>query len=336
MGPELEKQGHGIHMFLADGKNPEFTNEEVSRAVQESDFVLLAVSNRLQETLFAGREANAYSIPFGIYAASGPDHYFAENLEPLREGAELLFVFSEEEVLGARKLFPKAKVVVSGSPSWEKFFFPEITREEARKQLVAREGETLVLITGDTDLILNILLFALTIEAVGLLGRRIRVILGMHPGDPNPISSYTGLARCVPKNVSVSFVSREAKEGVPEDMDFRVLPTPRVLPGMDLVVTFTSTLGLEAACQRIPVICFFPGYGLVQVRKEWEQCRNKTAIAVYGSSPKELAEELDRILVPNSDLRNKLIQRQKQVYSKPPLKGSATGIVIETLNALRA
>jgi hypothetical protein len=119
-------------------------------------------------------------------------------------------------------------------------------------------------------------------------------------------------------------------------MSFKVLPTPHALPGADMVVTFTSMLGFEAACQRIPVICFFPGYGLVQVTKEWEQCRNGTAIAAYGSSPPQLAEQMELVLAPGSYTAVRLLRRQEEVYPAPATMGTAVSIVSDTLSRFRS
>jgi len=195
------------------------------------------------------------------------------------------------------------------------------------------------LLPGDKDLVLNILLFALTIEASGELGLNIRVVIGLHPGDPNSVSSYKDLGRFVPPNVSVTFIRREAPENVPGGMDLRVLPTPHALSGADLVVTFVSTLGYEAACQRIPVICFFPDYGerwleALTGTSEWEQCKNGTALKIRGSSAEDLTR-LMRELLTGSDTRVRLQKRQGMVYLNPPEKGSAIKSIVKALESFQ-
>jgi len=336
----LQEHGHTTRAFLVDGKNPTFTDEEVSEVVRRSDFVLLAVSNSFGETLRAGQVAEEQSVPFGIYAASAPGCYLGVNLVPLRVSAKLVFVFNDDEISPAEELFPNAIAVASGSPNWEKFHFPELTRAEAREKLAASEDEVLILVPGDKDLILNILLFSLTIEAAGIMvgeeRRQVQVVIGLHPGDLNPISSYTDLGRLVPAGVSVTFICREAPESVPEGMNLKVFPTPHALPGADVLVTFVSTMGFEAACQRIPVICFFPGYGLTWFNsesngKEWEQCRNGTAVPIYGSSPLQLAEQMILILTPGSDVPSLLSLRQEEFYPKPTEKGSVVRVIAKSL-----
>lgn len=339
IGTALEEHGHNVRMFLANGKPPTFTDEEVERSVAGSDFVLLAVSNSFNETLRAGQCAISRGVPLGIYAASGPDCFRGTNLEPLMHDTRLLFVFNEAEMGPAQKLFPIAQVVASGSPNWERFFFPEKTRDEARVMLGINNDEICILVPGDKGLILNIILFALAIEAAreaaGMLRRRARVVIGLHPGDPNDYSLYTDLGKYVPENVSVTFISRDPKTFV-DGVDLKVIPTPHALPAADMVVTFVSTLGYEAACQRIPVICFFPAYGAEWLKREaglkpgeWEQCRNLTAIQVDGCSAELLARTISALLIDRS--RSPLRSTQEEVYPAPPEKGSAVKAVVNAL-----
>jgi hypothetical protein len=337
---ELEQCKHKVRTFLVDGKPPKFTEENVEQAVTDSDFVLLAVSNSFNETLLAGLHAVKNQIPFGIYAASQPVCYLGANLEPLRQNCQLLFVFNESEVRPAKNLFPNATIVASSSPNWEKFFFPELTRNEARARLNIGDDENMILVPGDKDLILNILLFAATIEAAGKLECSVQVVIALHPGDQNPISAYADLAKFVPDNVSVTFIRREARDEVLSGLDFRVLPTPLILPGADVMVTFVSTLGYEAACQRIPVICFFPIYGAIWLEKEagikpgeWEQVKNQTALEVRGISADALQQAMEDALF-NSE-GDDLKQWQKDIYPTPPEEGSAVKVVVNALESFQ-
>lgn len=343
IGAALQERGHRVKTFLANGQKPTFTESEVGEAVKEADFVLLAVSENLTETLRAGAIAKECGIPFGIYASGGPNGYRGSNLAPLRSDTGLVFVFNESEVGPTQTLFPKAKVVVTGSLHWENFFFPALSREEARTKLGVAKDELVILVPGDKDLVLNILLFGLTIEAAGELasdlGRHVRVVIGFHPRDLNPISAYQNLGRFVPPNVSVTFLRREAATNIPGGMDLRVQPTPHALSGADIVVTFVSTLGYEAACQRIPVVCFFPLYGEKWLESltgtsEWKQCGNGTAREVRGCSAENLAEEMLSILTPGPE-QKRLRQKQEMVYPNPPEKGAAVRSIVEALENFR-
>ena len=76
------------------------------------------------------------------------DGYRGTNLEPLRSGACLVFVFNETEIGPVQTLFPNAKVVASGSLHLEKFFFPELTQVQARNHLGIKQNETMILAPG--------------------------------------------------------------------------------------------------------------------------------------------------------------------------------------------
>jgi hypothetical protein len=328
----LQEQGHLVTAFLADGQPPRFTDFELRTAVQRADFVLLTISNNIRETLLAASTAETSSIPFGIYAGGGPKGFQAENLAPLRTSARLVFVFNHDEVAKAQDLFPNAEVVASGSMHWEKFFSPDLTRKEARLALKIGEDQFVILVPGDKDPILNILLFGLTIEAASLLSlqlkRLVTVVIGLHPGDRHPPSLYADLARFAPLNVSVTFICRSTPNEMPVGVKFLILPTPHCLPGIDILVNFTSSLGYEAACQRRPVICFLPQYAQgLTVGKRWEQCENGTAVEVLGSSPERLAEtivEITKNSIP-------LTQKQATAYPTPPKTGAAVRTVIRHL-----
>lgn len=334
---KLRERGHEVKVFLAKGKPPEFTEEELEQAVVGSDFVLLAVSNSFNETLRAGQRAIQNGVPFGIYAA-GPLYYLGPNLEPLRRSCQLLFVFDKSEITPAQELFPNATIVPSGSPHRENYLFAELTRDEARARLgAADDKEKILVVSGDKNLTTNILMFGATIEAAGNVDPafgRVRVVIALHPGDRNPISAYADLARYAPDNVSVTFIRRETRYEVPSDLDFRVLSTPHILPGADLVVNLSSEIGIQAACLRIPVICLFSSFGEIWNEREngvqrgqWEQERNRSAFVIRGLSTERLARSISAILLGGNPLR----MAQEDAYPAPPEEGSAVKAVVNAL-----
>lgn len=340
----LEVRGHKIQAFLAHGKPPTYSKKDVEKAIEmATDIVFLAVSNNLDETLHAGETARRLGIPFGIYAGGQPGCYEQSDFRHLRTDARFVFVFSDKELGPAKTLFPQAQITSSSSPFWEEFFFPELSRDDARKRLGLEDEKTVILCPGDKDIVLNSLLFGLTIEAAhdpALVGSIGRVILSLHPGDRTPFKDYANLGVYSSK-VPVTFVSREMPvmpESVHPKVDVRVMSTSQALSGADVLVTFISTLGYEAACQRKPVINFFFEYGEARLEsyrghRRWEQCENGTSASVHHASVVELAGTI-KVLLTREGF-GPMRRRQEEVYPKPSKRGTSVETIVKALEAVK-
>lgn len=299
---------------------------------QDVDVVLLGMSSSpelAKEELAACEAAVKNGVPFCLFA----DTFRAWArpwFEPYREVASVLFVVSPAEAEKARELFPNAKIVASGNPTWEDFFFPKYTREEVRQKLGVTENQIMALVPGGKNLAVNMLLFGGVIEAVNifLLKRTFKIILSVHPADGN----YNGNA-CIYDDLAR--FSRMKVVVVPKN----VFPGPDMIPGCDVVVQSFSTIGIGAACQRKPVIEFLTYAGLANMELQTKVRVPETAelgIAdiCYGDDIVTLASHIVELSRLESPMRDALLLQQEKVFPLPAEKGAAVKMIISALQEL--
>lgn len=305
---------------------------EISSLVKDADVILAGMSSSLK---LAEKELEAVEIaetdgkPFGFYA----DTYGTIRrpwFERFRKSASFVFVINDNEAIDAKGIFPNAKVVISGNPMWEDFFNPKLSRAEARAKLEVVEDCKVVLCPGGKNFIINILHFGAVIDAMNRAADNLKyrnknnnfkVVFALHPGDQNKMEAYADLSKY--SRVPVFIMTKEHAS------------TSLILPGCDLVVESASTLGIEAACQRIPVIDYFTETALSRLEeatgsREWDLCKAGAAIRVLDTDTLEAGIVL---LVENSKIVT-LQVRQEMAFPKPPEKGAAIRAMVRTLQEL--
>ena len=109
-----------------------------------------------------------------------------------------------------------------------------------------------------------------------------------------------------------------------------------MIPGCDIVVESASTIGIEAACQRKPVVDFFTPDGLANLERQtrstlWPPVELGAALAV------DRAEALVGILksLASSSLNlREMRKNQAIIFPSPREKGAAAKIIANVLRGL--
>lgn len=301
--------------------------EDILEDVASSDLLLLGMSSSVElakEEVAAGKLAKKLGIPYGFYADIFNCHnrpWFAD----LRNDARFLFVINEDEAEKSREVFPNAEIIVSGNPLGESFFFPKRNYSEVRNKLGVNDDEVMIMCPAGKNLTVNVLHFGGVIEAVHTLHHeslKYKVFLALHPGDPNEPSTYEDLVAF--SKVPVCLITNDIMS--PSDL----------LVGSDLVIESASTICIEAACQRKPVISFFTEIALKRMEeisgtRNWDPCEKGISEAVYGNS-KKLSSIIPYIL--SNEGFTQMRQNQEETYPEPKRKGVAVYLITETLKKL--
>ncbi len=227
-----------------------------------------------------------------------------------------IFVLNEEEAALAQEKFPKAKVVVTGNPCWDKFFFPKNTREMVRLTLGIDSGQKVMLCSWGKNKEVNILHGQKAIEVASQTGVGL-VIIGTHPGDMTPLEEYYPVANGAP--VAVRFITKTEMSG------------SDLLPGVDLVFESASTIGIEAVCQRIPVVDWFSDIALERLRKatgsdRWPLCEQRASLLYSGDEHIDVVKNMIGRVSYEHDYEYGIVgywDLLDRLYPKPARKGIA-------------
>ncbi|MAG12826.1 hypothetical protein CL630_03380 [bacterium] len=226
--------------------------EEILEIDSDIACVLTGMSSKPENSdaeITAWRMAREYDIPYGVYAdtegmvAGRP--WFSKQL---KENVSFVFVINEEEATLAKQHFPEAKIIISGDVRVDDWFFHEIPRDEVRGQLNIKPDEFAIMCPSNKILSVNVLFFLGVLRAMKLVidNRRIdkpRIFFSIHPGDPKD------------HHPVYNFMAKDHKIR-PEVITGEIMSGTEMVCGMDMIIQSMSTIGKQAACQRIPVIEF--------------------------------------------------------------------------------
>jgi len=315
LASELGSRSCEVFLYAGENGADEY-RRHISNPVSAVNVLLLGMSSSEKlaaDEIYAAETAAKLGVPYGFYA----DTFGVINhpwFSHLREGASFVFVINEKEAEAARKIFPTALVVVSGNPTWEDFFTPKLSREEARSRLEVREGENMVLCPGGKSLAINMLCWGGVIEALSSepVAEMWKVFLSVHPMDANGADAYRELAK-YSKRVPVRIMTKDH------------MSSSDMIPGSDFVIESASTVGIEAACQRKPVIEYFSEIGLTRLEgdtgsRSWDLCESGAALRVVGN-PNNLISVIHQVLLYGGG--KEMRSRQEELYPAPPEKGAA-------------
>lgn len=317
LGDALVSKGCDVVKSLGYGK--ELLEVSTSRLIGTDIFIVGMTSEErfaLPEVACAtlGRKLNTdvffYADTFGVW-----NRPWFESVITELQGLATIFVLNEEEAGLAQAKFPSATVVATGNPCWDKFFFPTKTREMVRLTLGINNGERVMLCPWGKSKEVNILHGQKAIEVAGQTGVGL-VTISPHPGDMTPLEDYYSVAKGAP--VSVRFVTMNE------------MPCSDLIPGVDLVFESASTIGIEAVCQRVPVVDWFSDIALARLEKAtgsrlWPLCEQGAALLYQNSD--DLGLITSRIRGEDNDYRSRL----EVLYPQPARKGIALEKMIEAI-----
>lgn len=323
---QLKEAGHETCSFFCDGQIDKFPKDVIDTSMRDTDWLIAGMSNNSSEEVAAVEEARERGVKIALYA----DTYGAHSLkafESVRNYEVTLFVINDHEAMGARETFPFATIVTTGNPRWEEFAFPKLSRSEARLKLEIPADRRVILSAGDKHLDQNNIQFEATIKAVEKLGWEsgTEILLALHPGDLNDRAAYEKLAteaRC-PTRVIGRHTGINSTE---------------IIIGCDLVVGFTTTLSITAACLRIPTIDFCSQVAMGGKEPKigvdpWELAAQGATIPVYYGSVQMLVERMKQI--EETSVGRYLLEAQKLMFPvpSPESRGQAIALMCKALGA---
>ncbi len=316
---ELKKQDYGVRAYLAAGKPLHDVANEIFENVGTADLVLTGMSSEeglVVEEVIALESAIFKGIPVGLYADTFGVHR-RKWFEHLRGQISFLLVTNQEEADDAKTIYPNTEIVVSGNPSREAYFTPVWTYEQSRQILGIKPDTKVVLCPQGKNLEVNSGHISGVLQAIDLLPEKdkFKVFITLHPGDLNSLDGY----------------SEFVKSGV-AGITKKVIPSSALVPPVDIIVESASDVGVEAACQRKPVIDYFTEKALDRLEestgsRKWVVCEKGASEAIYN--PDKLASAIARLLTTEGYAP--MCERQEALFPAPAEKGSATKIMAETI-----
>lgn len=317
--PVLEECGLDATVHVGDGKPLVIDNVTLGQSVAESDLVILGMSSSselAQPEIAAGEAAQKAGKRFGFYG-DVPGCWSRARVGAWFEGLAPNTVFyfgtSQVDAENARSVFQKAQLIGAGNPLREEMAFPRFSRAEIRRQLGVGDDMKVVLAPGGKFPAGNAASWAMVIDAIKQLGgSHFQLILAIHPGDSGPSNNlYVDLGKLAPCPVSLVFSNCQPNGS-------------EIVTGADIVVDFGSSVGVEAAFQRIPVVTL--GFEVLFRRHEIVTGGREVEVVTTGASElvtdaKELAEAMKRLFTPRGF--EPMRQRQLAAYPVPKKRGAA-------------
>jgi len=343
--PILIARGYEVVKFIDHGKPRQATNDEIATAVRRTDILVLGISSSAElseSAIVAGRVALAARIVFGFYmdvpigwTLGKPESYFAE----LASHTDFYCGVEPSEPKAARTIWRKAKFVVTGNPLREEMAFPRLSRDEVRGKFGLVPDEKAILFTtvkapGCTFAQMGVLMEALA-ELATLSDVKFRLFISPHPGDRTPFAVDSGTMKpmriyeeiCALSPVSTCVVSAEIFAG------------SDLVPGMDLIVEFGSSLALQAGFSRVPVLTLGPEMLYrclenVTGSRFLEAVYNGLSVSVNGNSM-TVVNTIKELLAPGEDssLLDKMIAHQQKFCRIPSERGQALRLIADLVDS---
>lgn len=340
----LNEKGVETHTFLGMGKPYEPNEQTLIMAVKCAGVVMIGLSSSPQLAVFeiaAAATARAMKVPYGFYVDYAGAHR-REWFGDLQEGAAFFLASTERMRKEVEADYPGVPVFTTGNPSREDAFFPKYTREEVRARLGVAENETMVLAPGNKQPIVNTAVWSLLLDGLESVHgdhpkRSFRVFLAYHPGDKTPhaedpresdpkrrpLHIYSDLIRFAPEGVRVEVLPRD------------VFRTDEALPGADLVVEWNTTLAINAAAQRIPVITVSTVVGrrtrFVQSGTERTEPEELGISEQAWSDVGSLSDSIKDLLDPENETSRELRAAQEAECPKPERQGMAVEAMVRII-----
>lgn len=294
-GPELEKRGFEVVLFIDHGKPRTSTDEQIAAAVSRAQLVILGTSSTAElaaTELVAGRAAVAGKIPivfyFDVRTCWTLGNKWYHELAP---SVIACLGVEPSDPAEAQRTFPNARFFGTGNPlHGEMALPPKFPRDEVRAKLGLQPDEVAVMLTTVKSPGCNLAQLELLIRALEILqnaGRKIRLLVSPHPGDRTPFAvdpgpdveellKQQGFPGEVPVFLTEFKAFQEAHPGLglellaPKPMNLyqelashgevkvemvppNVFRGGELLPAVECLVEYGSSLALQAACMEEPV-----------------------------------------------------------------------------------
>ncbi len=322
--PVLKERGFEVDLFIGEGKPLVRTPGDIELAVRYTDIVVLGMSSSLEPAepeIVAGRAAGISGVPYGLYGdvlrcwARARAGAWFEGLAP---GAAFYFGVTQTDADAAGEVFPNAKLIGTGNPLREEMAFPRFTREEVRAKLNIAPEEKLVLAPGGKFAAGNMASWTMVIDALSLLtkdGQRFQLVLATHPGDRTPYAVDAATKKEMKLYDELVSFSPVPARIVSKD----VFRTYEMVPGVDIIVEFGSSIGIGGAYQNVPVVTL----GFEVLFREIERESGSRTLEAVSNGVSELVAadasklaEAIKCLLTNSGFASMRI-RQQELYQKP-------------------
>ncbi len=320
----LESNGHTVTSFLGFGKNITAPENTLAEHVRNADILVAGMSSSAElavEEIHAAKIARDANILFGFYS----DIYGNFNrpwLRSLNAKTNFLFVINAQDAAEAKKSYGNQTcIVATGNPMWEDFTHPAHSRILTRKLLGITSQQPVILVPGTKEFAININLFSAVTEAIARLGKKIEIYFSLHPGDQNDQKKYTNLTK---DTILTHFLSHRAWSG------------SDLIPAADLVVASASTIGIEAAHQRIPVINFYTNLSRKRLQEAtgsstWKPDELGASVMIYEDTA-QLAREITWLLTSKG--ADQMRKKQERIYPFNKQRGEATRKMMHELLAI--
>lgn len=348
---ELERRGHEVCGFLGDGKPLSVSLDEIGNKVEDMDIAVIGMSSSeelAEPELAALAAAHTCDVSFGFYLDTANCHnreWFGE----YRNQARFFFAVNEREQKKVAAAYPEALVVATGNPLREDAFFPKFTHNQVREKLGVTKEETLVLAPGGKSPVVNILVWGALLEALARVpNRMIRVALTCHPGDRTPFAIDPAVVQDVygegiekaQLNLYGDLVKFAPKSAIPMKVGFvlkSVISTDDMVPGADLIVEFASTIGINAAAQRKPVVSIDTAIGMQRLfsaskTPNTESVELGLAASCRAGNSEGMVNCIANLLVPNGFAPYRA--KQEEECPTPAKQGEAVKLMADELERL--
>jgi len=138
------------------------------------------------------------------------------------------------------------------------------------------------------------------------------------------VGSLSSKARCVEtgrKSFAINPITKEE------------IPTSDMIPGCDILIESASTAGIEAACQRVPVVDYFTDIAINRLEasggsRTWKPC--ELGVAIETRDIGNLRGVISGLLSGNY-IAKKMKKRQEIIFCKPFKRGSVAKTIADTL-----
>ncbi|MCX6790635.1 MAG: hypothetical protein NTV62_00370 [Candidatus Gribaldobacteria bacterium] len=252
----LQSANFTVEGLLGFGKHQNFTSDTLWEKVSDNSLIVVGLSSYENDAEIEEKEvivsASRLNKPiivacdtFGVYSRPWLLKMI-HNMGESRFVPKIVFVSVKGEVSKAQVIFPDSKII-RANPMFEDFHFPKINKEQALDHLKTlnngKIGEKIILVPLSKDRLIGTILVAHVIDVTKNF-EDVSILMCLHPADVEGEKYYQ------------QFVDRNKKLKGKQKLIITNVGSTQFLELADLVVCVAGgTIGIMAACRRIPAVC---------------------------------------------------------------------------------